>query len=135
MLGNKRGEVRLHAKLFDGVRQGVLIAESIWPNSAYADGCGINTLTGCRSDCAATAGRLSTTTEFGYKKRGRNVRAFSEFRPDGVLATDIMRRFTFECVNTGEEVAEPLELCGEYVTDIAFNDDGIAYGLHSGILC
>ena len=33
-------------QLFDGVRRGVLIAESIWPNSAYADGCGINTLTG-----------------------------------------------------------------------------------------
>jgi anaerobic selenocysteine-containing dehydrogenase len=46
VLGNTRGEVRLHAKLFDGVRQGVLIAESIWPNSAYADGRGINTLTG-----------------------------------------------------------------------------------------
>ena len=46
VLGNMRGEVRLHAKLFDGVRRGVLIAESIWPNSAYADGCGINTLTG-----------------------------------------------------------------------------------------
>jgi anaerobic selenocysteine-containing dehydrogenase len=46
VLGNGRGEVRLHAKLFDGVRHGVLIAESIWPNSAYADGCGINTLTG-----------------------------------------------------------------------------------------
>ena len=46
VLGNTRGEVRLHAKLFDGVRRGVLIAESIWPNSAYADGCGINTLTG-----------------------------------------------------------------------------------------
>ena len=45
-LGNRRGEVRLHAKLFDGVRRGVLIAESIWPNSAYADGRGINTLTG-----------------------------------------------------------------------------------------
>ena len=45
-MGNKRGEVRLHARLFDGVRRGVLIAESIWPNSAYADGCGINTLTG-----------------------------------------------------------------------------------------
>jgi len=28
------------------VRHGVLIAESIWPNSAFADGCGINTLTG-----------------------------------------------------------------------------------------
>ena len=46
VLGNKRGQVHLHAKIFDGVRRGVLIAESIWPNSAYADGCGINTLTG-----------------------------------------------------------------------------------------
>jgi anaerobic selenocysteine-containing dehydrogenase len=46
VLGNTRGEVRLHARLFDGVRRGVLIAESIWPNSAYADGCGINSLTG-----------------------------------------------------------------------------------------
>ncbi|MCW5687305.1 MAG: molybdopterin oxidoreductase family protein [Pseudolabrys sp.] len=46
VLGNKRGEVRLHAKVFDGVRRGVLIAESIWPNAAYPDGKGINTLTG-----------------------------------------------------------------------------------------
>ncbi|HEX4409731.1 MAG TPA: molybdopterin oxidoreductase family protein [Xanthobacteraceae bacterium] len=46
VLGNRRGEVRLHARLFDGVRRGVVIAESIWPNSAYADGRGINTLTG-----------------------------------------------------------------------------------------
>ncbi len=45
-LGNARGAVRLHARLFDGVRRGVLIAESIWPNKAYADGRGINTLTG-----------------------------------------------------------------------------------------
>jgi anaerobic selenocysteine-containing dehydrogenase len=45
-LGNKRGVVRLHAKLFAGVRRGVLIAESIWPNSAYSDGCGINAITG-----------------------------------------------------------------------------------------
>jgi anaerobic selenocysteine-containing dehydrogenase len=49
VLGNTRGQVRLHARLFDGVRRGVLIAESIWPNSAYADGCGINTLTGADS--------------------------------------------------------------------------------------
>ncbi len=48
-LGNRRGQVRLHAKLFDGVRRGVLIAESLWPNSAYADGRGINTLTGADS--------------------------------------------------------------------------------------
>ena len=45
-LGNRRGVVRLHAKVFDGVRRGVLIAESLWPNSAYPDGRGINTLTG-----------------------------------------------------------------------------------------
>ena len=49
VLGNTRGQVRLHAKLFPGVRRGVLIAESIWPNSAYPDGCGINTLTGADS--------------------------------------------------------------------------------------
>jgi anaerobic selenocysteine-containing dehydrogenase len=49
VLGNTRGQVRLHAKVFDGVRHGVLIAESIWPNSAYEDGCGINTLTGADS--------------------------------------------------------------------------------------
>jgi len=49
VLGNTRGQVRLHAKLFAGVRRGVLIAESIWPNSAYPDGCGINTLTGADS--------------------------------------------------------------------------------------
>ncbi len=49
VLGNTRGQVRLHAKVFDGVRHGVLIAELIWPNSAYEDGCGINTLTGADS--------------------------------------------------------------------------------------
>jgi anaerobic selenocysteine-containing dehydrogenase len=46
VLGNRHGEVRLHAKLFEGVRRGVLIAESIWPNDAYEDGRGINTLVG-----------------------------------------------------------------------------------------
>jgi anaerobic selenocysteine-containing dehydrogenase len=46
VLGNERGEVRIHAKLFEGVRRGVLIAESIFPNAAFEDGRGINTLTG-----------------------------------------------------------------------------------------
>jgi anaerobic selenocysteine-containing dehydrogenase len=46
VLGNTRGEVRLHARIYEGVRRGVLIAESIWPNDAYPDGRGINTLTG-----------------------------------------------------------------------------------------
>jgi anaerobic selenocysteine-containing dehydrogenase len=45
-LGNARGSVQLRAKLFDGVRRGVLIAESIWPNALHPGGKGINTLTG-----------------------------------------------------------------------------------------
>ncbi|HUA78689.1 MAG TPA: molybdopterin-dependent oxidoreductase, partial [Acetobacteraceae bacterium] len=49
VLGNRRGEVRLHAKLFEGVQRGVLIAEGLWPNEAFADGNGINTLTGADS--------------------------------------------------------------------------------------
>jgi anaerobic selenocysteine-containing dehydrogenase len=54
VVGNTRGEVRLHARLFAGVRRGVVIAESIWPNDAYEDGRGINTLTG--SDAIAPYG-------------------------------------------------------------------------------
>ena len=45
-LGNARGSVQLRAKLFEGVRRGVLIAESIWPNAMHPGGKGINTLTG-----------------------------------------------------------------------------------------
>jgi anaerobic selenocysteine-containing dehydrogenase len=48
-LGNKRGEVRLHAQLFDGLRRGVLVAEGLWPNHAFENGKGINTLTGADS--------------------------------------------------------------------------------------
>ncbi|HEV7252610.1 MAG TPA: molybdopterin oxidoreductase family protein [Mesorhizobium sp.] len=53
-VGNQRGEVVLHAKLFDGVRRGVVIAEGIWPNSAHERGEGINVLTG--ADAAAPNG-------------------------------------------------------------------------------
>ncbi len=49
MVGNMRGEVRLHAKLFDGLQRGVVISEGIWPNDAFEDGKGINTLTGSDS--------------------------------------------------------------------------------------
>jgi anaerobic selenocysteine-containing dehydrogenase len=45
-LGNLRGETTLLAKLFDGVRRGVLIAESVHPNKAHIGGRGINMLTG-----------------------------------------------------------------------------------------
>ncbi len=46
ILGNTRGETTLSAKWFDGVRRGVLIAESIQPNKAHIGGRGINMLTG-----------------------------------------------------------------------------------------
>ncbi|MBE7220080.1 MAG: molybdopterin oxidoreductase family protein, partial [Caulobacteraceae bacterium] len=53
-LSNPRGAVRLHARLFPGLRRGVLVAESIWPNDRYLDGQGINTLTG--ADAPAPVG-------------------------------------------------------------------------------
>jgi anaerobic selenocysteine-containing dehydrogenase len=46
VIGNGRGEVRLTARLFDGVQRGVVIAESIHPNASHAGGEGINTVTG-----------------------------------------------------------------------------------------
>jgi anaerobic selenocysteine-containing dehydrogenase len=43
---NVRGEIELRAAIFEGVEKGVVIAESIWPNSAFRSGLGINVLTG-----------------------------------------------------------------------------------------
>ena len=48
-LGNRRGEVRLHARLNDVMRRGVLIAEGVWPGAAHPGGRGVNTLTGADS--------------------------------------------------------------------------------------
>ncbi len=45
-VANRRGAVILHARRFDGVRRGVVIAKSIWPNAAHEGGRGINSLTG-----------------------------------------------------------------------------------------
>src|SRR5271154_5824503 len=48
-LGNMRGETTLSARLFEGVRRGVLIAESVHPNKAHIGGRGINMLTGAEA--------------------------------------------------------------------------------------
>ena len=53
-IGSARGQVTLHAKVNLGQLQGTLIAEGLWPNESYEDGCGINTLTG--ADQPAPAG-------------------------------------------------------------------------------
>jgi anaerobic selenocysteine-containing dehydrogenase len=43
-LGNTRGALRIHARLADGMRENTVVVESQWPNSAFLDGLGINTL-------------------------------------------------------------------------------------------
>lgn len=44
-LGNPRGETTLTARIFPGLRRGVLIAESVHPNRSHIGGHGINMLT------------------------------------------------------------------------------------------
>ncbi len=44
-LGNARGTVVLHARLFDGVQPGVIVSESVWPSESFEGGIGINALT------------------------------------------------------------------------------------------
>src|SRR6202045_3820523 len=57
-LGNTRGETTLIAKLFDGVRRRVLIAESVHPNRGHIGGRGINTLTGAEADAPIGGGAV-----------------------------------------------------------------------------
>ncbi len=44
-MGNGRGEIILHAEVFEGVLPGVVIVEAIPPNSQFENGEGLNTLT------------------------------------------------------------------------------------------
>jgi len=45
-MGNTRGDLRIHARVTEAVKPGVLVAEGVWPNKAHVDGEGINVLTG-----------------------------------------------------------------------------------------
>jgi anaerobic selenocysteine-containing dehydrogenase len=51
---NRRGSLLLEVELFEGLRRGVVVAESIFPNASHREGKGINVLTG--SDPAAPYG-------------------------------------------------------------------------------
>ncbi|WP_346897761.1 molybdopterin oxidoreductase family protein [uncultured Roseibium sp.] len=53
-MGNNRGIVTLHARYVEGMTPGTVISEGVWPNEAFPDGKGINTLTG--ADPAAPYG-------------------------------------------------------------------------------
>ena len=45
-VGNQRGAIIVRAKTFDGLQRGVIVIESVWPNSAFEGGIGVNSLTG-----------------------------------------------------------------------------------------
>jgi anaerobic selenocysteine-containing dehydrogenase len=45
-LGNRRGQVVVHARRFDGLQSGTVVVEGIWPNGAFEGGIGINALVG-----------------------------------------------------------------------------------------
>ena len=53
-IGNKRASVVVHVRPFDGLQEGVVVVESIWPSAAFVEGLGINALVG--SDPAPPAG-------------------------------------------------------------------------------
>jgi len=46
VLGNNRGEVVINAESFNGMQQGVVIVEGIWPSEFFVEKKGINTLIG-----------------------------------------------------------------------------------------
>jgi len=53
-IGNDQATVRLHATVSEKIQPGVIVVESIWPNEAFIDGCGINHL--ISADAAAPYG-------------------------------------------------------------------------------
>jgi anaerobic selenocysteine-containing dehydrogenase len=44
-VGNRRGEIVIHVREFDGLQPGVIVIESVWPNDAFEGGIGVNVLT------------------------------------------------------------------------------------------
>jgi anaerobic selenocysteine-containing dehydrogenase len=71
-LGNTRGETSLTARLFDGMRRGVLIAESVHPNRDHIGGKGINVLTGAE-EIAPIGGAAFHDNKVWIKKAGTVV--------------------------------------------------------------
>jgi anaerobic selenocysteine-containing dehydrogenase len=43
-VGGRQASIVVHARTFDGLQPGVLVIESIWPNSAFEEGLGVNAL-------------------------------------------------------------------------------------------
>ncbi len=43
-IGNNLGKIKLTARITDGAKPGVLVAEGVWSNASFNDGKGINIL-------------------------------------------------------------------------------------------
>ncbi|MEC8775349.1 MAG: molybdopterin dinucleotide binding domain-containing protein, partial [Pseudomonadota bacterium] len=43
-IGNRKGEVSLHAEISDAAKPGIVISEGVWPDDAFEGGIGINLL-------------------------------------------------------------------------------------------
>jgi anaerobic selenocysteine-containing dehydrogenase len=67
-LGNERGRTRLHVRLSETAKPGVLVSEGIWPPSAFVDGWGINTLVG--DDSVAPHGGVAFHDVKVWARRG-----------------------------------------------------------------
>ncbi len=44
-VGSRRDDIVIHARIGNGQRRGTVVIESIWPNGAFEEGLGVNTLT------------------------------------------------------------------------------------------
>ena len=67
-IGNRRGSVRLHARVSEIVKKGVLVSEGLWPNGAFLDRQGINVLTG--ADAVAPFGGAAFHDNAVWLRRG-----------------------------------------------------------------
>ncbi len=80
-LGNRRGSVLLHARIFDGVQRGVIVSESVWPNRHFIEGKGINTLTGDDSPAPNGGAAFHDTAVWVRGEAARAARPLAEEVP------------------------------------------------------
>ena len=66
-----RARVVVHARPFDGLQPGVVVVESIWPNAAFEEGIGINTLISADAGLPQRRRRASTTPRSGCARPSR----------------------------------------------------------------
>jgi anaerobic selenocysteine-containing dehydrogenase len=74
-LGNRQGSVVVHARSFDGLQRGVVVVEGIWPNHAFEEGIGINTLTSADPGRPAGGAVFHDTAIWVKKAEAASVRA------------------------------------------------------------